>query len=103
MTLTEFLLARIAEDEEQARMASALSWVTCPECGYDPSRVLAECEAKRRIVEHAQQWAGTLHKTPEGWTPEACTAYRMAMEWAVQHLALPFADHPDYRDDEWRP
>ena len=69
MTLTEFLLARIAEDEKVAR-----DWHHHPSkvevhgggTGYlgivNPERVLAECEAKRRIVE--------LHRsatTYQGW------------------------------------
>lgn len=100
MTLTEFLLARIAEDEAAARAATGAavfshqtgSWQfeTVSGPGYessivfavtdsgaktqaadltaawegqergehiarwDPARVLAECEAKRRIVSHHQ-------------------------------------------------
>lgn len=63
-TLSEFLLARIADDEERARFVAAqvehagwspfepwaLSWhdeydLLC----IEPSRALAECAAKRRI------------------------------------------------------
>jgi hypothetical protein len=153
MTLSEFLLARIAEDEEVARTASGGTVIGEPYnwrpvdtgdewapnvdlrngdvevlvalrpglprpanvmSGYwgqvvslaegaganenlspesdlaahiarhDPARVLAECEAKRRIVEmHAYQ--------EEHFTPDELRA-----------LALPYADHPDYRE-EWRP
>jgi hypothetical protein len=89
MTLTEFLLARIAEDE---RAANA-DWSNL---GYDPARVLAECEAKRRILD--------LHRSGEvcdpcsGWLgtdPAAdCPTLRL--------LALPYADHPDYRAAEWK-
>src|SRR4051812_20108777 len=85
LTLTEFLLARIAEDEESAREATSGRWQVAESwagpnavlndeghplavCGatvegydkpatdaehiarHDPARVLAECEAKRRIV-----------------------------------------------------
>ena len=59
---------------------------------HDPARVLAECEAKRRIVadcrhiQEATSW-GLLERHAE---------------WTVRVLALPHADHPDYRD-EWRP
>ena len=45
MTLTEFLLARISEDEHQAGIADLGDEY------FTPARVLAECEAKRRIVE----------------------------------------------------
>lgn len=56
---------------------------------WDPARVLAECEAKRQIVER-------------------CAAVDFAMpsthlaHGVLALLALPYADHPDYRD-EWRP
>ena len=48
---------------------------------HDPARVLAECEAKRQIVQNAQDPGDDLF---------------------VAILALPYADHPDYRE-EWRP
>jgi hypothetical protein len=50
MTLTESLLARIAEDE-----------ASLPEghdCWYPPERYAAECEAKRRIVELHHEYRG---------------------------------------------
>src|SRR5688572_20799212 len=72
MTLTEFLLARLTEDEAAARAAAGEHGVypgtwwgqeaggepsgVSSEDGahiarHDPARVLAECEAKRRIVD----------------------------------------------------
>ena len=78
MTLTEFLLARIAEDEAAARRVAVVG--SC-EPGYRPARVLAECEAKRRIV-----------KTAEGGLTSSSAA--------VQFLAAVYSDHPDYRA-EW--
>lgn len=124
MTLTDFLLARIAEDEAVAGEATPGPWyadadystvtaapftsaraaydrdylageVDCwviPEsmdssvgrhnlahiARHDPARVLAECEAKRRIVDESRS--------------------RLAMRL----VALPYADHPDYRE-EWKP
>jgi hypothetical protein len=66
LTLAEFLLARLAEDEAGAQSSNALR-VRFPHLGvntikgnydgltctwqYTADRVLAECEAKRRIVE----------------------------------------------------
>ena len=109
MTLTEFLLARIAEDEAAARVAGA--WLRAPDghnddvlwsvadgqaepflaqyavgrhfdhiAHHDPARVLAECEAKRQLIERVgnPNWAG------------------------FNILALPYADHPDYQQ-EWKP
>lgn len=111
--LVAFLRARLDDDEQAAREAAvwwgdadepgeAPHWRPVP-CGHiwndqdggiadevadrhaahiarhDPARVLAEVEAKRRMVdEHGN---GT------------CRTLRL--------LALPYADHPDYRP-EWR-
>ena len=110
MTLTEFLLARIAEDEDRAKRAAfgwGESWSSNTDDGenwsavyagvqylfghedvdlmdyiarHEPARVLAECEAKRQLIERVgnPNWAG------------------------FNILALPYAEHPDYRP-EWRP
>ncbi|WP_353707620.1 DUF6221 family protein [Cellulosimicrobium sp. ES-005] len=96
MTLTEFLLSRIAEDEARADDAwkavdnGAIVWDRIhPDVRaalWPPARVLAECEAKRRIVESARRLG-----TRGGVTPEEL----------LGNLALPYADHPDY-DEAWR-
>lgn len=64
--LADFLLARIAEDE---------------------TRALAECEAKRRIVERVSEvkWTGSY----------------AVRDVVLELLALSYADHPDYRD-KWK-
>ncbi len=138
MTLTEFLNARIAEDEAVARVAvipahdgykphpELASWHYEPDgeveyvqtaemlahqyaeriyvtmdgegirsavdeevgphiARHDPARVLAECEAKRRII--------NMMDDPRRDT------YEIHEVLAV--LALPYADHPDY-DPAWR-
>ena len=51
---------------------------------WQPTRVLAECEAKRRIVEQ------------EGW------GYGHIEQAVLKILVLPYADHPDCRE-EWKP
>lgn len=131
MTLTDFLLARIAEDEQHARrllkdlvsqiedggattddlgpitpqrmLAADLAakyrgqsrWDNVARGQYitaiaDPARVLAECEAKRRIVGlYAPGWP--LYE--EQWSSYAGDTLRF--------LALPYTDHPDY-DESWR-
>jgi hypothetical protein len=104
MTLSEFLLARIAEDEAAARAQLELRAKRYPgeiaepgpayevDRGWwllaDPARVLAECEAKRRIVERV--------------TDVAWTGSYAVRDVVLGLLALPYAAHPDYRD-EWRP
>jgi hypothetical protein len=47
MTITEFLEARIAEDEARARYPYLAS---SPDPLFSPARVLAECAAKRAIM-----------------------------------------------------
>jgi hypothetical protein len=119
MTLTEFLLARIAEDEAVAKefdrelerdfgspKAAALSsdlavigsgYMDYPALSIDSTRVLAECEAKRRIVERFGVLIGD--RPPEssldedGW---------VLIAWETLYdLASVYADHPDFRE-EWR-
>jgi hypothetical protein len=101
MEIAEFLLARIAEDEAVARAArgavdalpvgEGYSEVKLPEvfdhvARWDPARVLAECEAKRRIV--------GIHQEPAEW--------QLVSDMTLRVLALPYADRNDYRP-EWRP
>ena len=75
-TLTEFLLARIAEDAHEADSHPL------------PSRVLAECEAKRAIV------AMLAYADDEG--------VAWVLERAVRILAAVYSEDPSYRE-EWRP
>lgn len=56
---------------------------------HDPARVLAECEVKRRIVELFP-------------SPAPVDSWDEAGERVLEMLALPHADHPDYRS-EWTP
>jgi hypothetical protein len=94
MTLEEFLLARIAEDERHARAVKLpLFGATHPVT----IRALAECEAKRRIVDAYQHAVEYEAQFPN---PDAAEAY--IYEHVLQFLALPYADHPGFRQ-EWRP
>lgn len=83
MTIVEFLLARIAEDEAVAREVRPHEYLpVCPvpsslirgdDRGYGlvairSDRVLAECEAKRRIIEFHEYWP-TLVEGPTEFTP----------------------------------
>ena len=134
MTLTEFLLARIAEREAKALSIHAGRCETSPhtepdsmgrpmspvcDCDWHVARVLAECEAKRRIVEWHESWP-TLVTTPAKFERDDIDldnyTYRMSQEIAwmttreyvarfgidpptapiLAMLALPYADHPDY-------
>ena len=107
LTLSEFLLARIAEDESVDEWGNPerveLHAIDCLElsaversdarctCGL-LTRYLAECEAKRRIVE---AWQKQERDAVSG----ADWAWAAGLEKAVHLLALPYADHPDYRPE----
>lgn len=121
--LTEFLLARIAEDEAAARSATGGAWThegapngfapmvianggvvaetydkphlsdAAHIARHDPARVLAECEAKRRIMETYSLSAEERGIAVDAW---------ILLRDAIAHLALPYDTHPDY-DEAWRP
>lgn len=64
----------------------------------DPVRVLAECGAKRRIVElHAQNHVCSTYD--DHGEVDSCT-WVLCYCSTLQLLALSYADHPDYRE-EW--
>lgn len=100
MTLTEFLLARIAEDEVSERFVSqrhvGAGKIREDVTMIEPSaHVLAECEAKRQIV--------ALHKPEPGQHPDFCGHDLRELPCpTLRALALPDADHPDYLP-EWKP
>ena len=112
MTLTEFLLARIAEDEadpwrgaeligtdrvvgraeREALAADEREWV---------ARALAECVAKRRIVNGHTGWHVCPNLTDEGYTDYGDGS---GDEWeaicpTLRTLAAIYADHPDFNPD----
>jgi hypothetical protein len=73
---------------------------------YAPGRVLVECHAKRRILAlHYSMAAGrppSLPAVPSGGTEVrvASGCAECGIAWpcdTVRALALPYADHPDYR------
>jgi len=113
MTLTEFLTERIGEDEAIARALADSTWQDgwdglTPESWahfqrFDPARVLAECEAKRRIL---QRCADSLERYQDGDDDEAFSAYlkglAAAARSALWDLAGVYANHPDYRQ-AWTP
>lgn len=146
-SLTDFLLARYAEDEAAARAASPSPWsypgiesvaggtlydatrrivdivyeqpedhdgtivrhLLVPEADangahiarHDPARVLADVESKRRIVED-YQGARMRVGLFGGDDARVVRAFMEALHGALAHLALPYADHEDYRE-EWKP
>jgi len=140
--LTEFLKARLDEDEQAARKAAEIcgchpiapAWSFHDErtdgriliadnphpetrhklgrrwngtyqelfaaehiARWDPARVLAEVEAKRRIIREYEAAAAYYDQHPDAPAGEAHGLYT-----TLKALALPYADHPDYHKD-WRP
>lgn len=105
MTLVEFLEARISDDEDAARQSAGteplyqypagqgahyeliMLGVSEGGCGseeaafmahrFDPARVLAECAAKRRIIE----WHVKTGEQRSRWDGECCEENRGEIEW----------------------
>lgn len=120
MNLSEFLLARI--DEDEAALAQyEQAWSQAPrtpdpvyrhwELGVDneyaaihidPTRVRDECRAKRALIEaHAREW----HTPHRDLSPmnRYINKGRVGGLWiALQHAAMPYSAHPDY-DEKWKP
>jgi hypothetical protein len=118
VTLTEFLLARIAEDEDVARLVESpvTRGLATINVGGDsgrrpvavsigPARVLAECEAKRRIVDtYVKLVSNPEHQriTSKGSVDYSDSGLVIdhLFEDVLQPLAQVYADHPDYQQ-EW--
>jgi hypothetical protein len=73
---------------------------------WNPVRVLAECDAKCRIIDEYLLHANALLEPITGSLLPIETATRViwvtSLEWVLRTLAATYADHPDYRE-EWRP
>lgn len=100
MELTEFLRARYDERAESLREDVAAGHMV--RAGYyDSAELLADVEAKRRIVDACEE---TLAKE-DSWDPQLDGGngeeFGLA-RFTLKSLALAFADHPDY-DEAWRP
>lgn len=113
MTIVEFLLARIAEVEAMARAVvteePADNWPFDLDAKgpaafahivrHDPARVLARCEADRRIAGEHHEYLGVCSHCVDPSGEHQREAWPCV---TLRYLALPYADHPDYRE-EWRP
>jgi len=104
MTLTDFLLARIAEDEAAARAAEARGAVAAAhETLLDAPRVLAECTAKRTVLSLAHEATG-LDETVDmervaGARDDSGIHY--VGDRILRAMALVYSPHPDF-DPAWR-
>jgi len=117
MDIVEFLRARLREDEAQAQRSKAdnamnpnlripAGWIN----GV-ADRVLREVEAKRRIVDQAEELRGFVmaYRSPR-WTDDMneqdkrewhkAEARNAVSDATLRALAAVYADHPDY-DPAW--
>jgi hypothetical protein len=98
MTITEFLEARIDEDEAQAKYVHEYG-DTGGAALFAPARVLAECATKRAILGMYDTYANAVHES----VGIAAVGARCGQEVTADVLgaiAAVYKDHPDYRQ-EW--
>ena len=110
MTLTEFLTARLDEDEARAT-AAALRRREGPDAtssseldrAFTPARLQAEVEAKRQLVHLAYEATGLDMDKDLDRDVDAreVSGIEIVGERMLRALALPYADHADYRE-AWR-
>lgn len=90
MNLTDFLLARIAEDEAGVDDGRFAWWFRMDQPQpFTRNRLRAECEAKRRIVERHTHDDDRLP-----WWPRRPS--RLGDCPTLRDLALPYSGHPDF-------
>lgn len=104
VTLIEFLQARLDEDEQWALACNPNTYADSIEemdpaaaghiARHDPARVLAEVEAKRRIIRLCEAGLDPDYLA----TPGVRAGYRLIL----RDLAAPYHDYPDY-DQSWKP
>lgn len=88
-TLTDFLLARITEDEKAARLSIPAGGRRAGKTFW--RRRVVECEAKRAIVEEFAKQDQRNSLSEQTW---------QAWHLITLTLAQVYADHPDY-DPAW--
>jgi hypothetical protein len=120
--LTDFLNARLAEDEATANamqhVAQESAYYSCPatrtgplgdlewgeencDCGLAArkGRALREVAADRRLLAELEKGAAAAVAAPDN---PAVLAAAEALLWAASIRAAVWGDHPDYRS-EWAP
>jgi hypothetical protein len=89
------------DGEAQARLVADTRANQWHIARWDPARVLAEVDAKRRILDRYED-ALARQQDPEHSQVAAHVQVEEYEDWILPSLALPYADRPGYRD-EWRP
>lgn len=90
--LVAFVNARLDEDERSAT-TDERHWADVPDAVFSSTRLLTEVASKRKVL------AFLRAASDPAWATYAVAGE--ARE-ALKAMALPFADHPDYRA-EWAP
>ena len=98
MTITEFLEARIAEDEAEAKWVEAEGDHGSSPVQH-PARVLAECAAKRAIIKQNQSYVEAAAER-EGIAFVGARCWQEVTGDVLKLFAAVYADHEDYRQ-EW--
>jgi hypothetical protein len=100
--IADFLRARYAEDAQAVRANWNRDGITSQQyhdTPIDPTRLLADLEAKLALVDHM---VGML-TAAEGDTEVDHYGALGAAEQTLCLLAQPFAGHPDHKGEEWAP
>lgn len=106
MTIVEFLEARITEDERKAEAGGyhngggvfANDNYGC--LLVQPSRILAECAAKRAIIKSLVSTAAAHSAETRIDQKLVLAGMDTGLRLALTSLTAPYSDHPDYRE-EW--
>lgn len=101
--ITEFLEARIAEDERNNDAdVDPVEW--CDRVAgthYEHARIGAECAAKRAVIKSylsCQYADASTDIAKEFGVKLTVSGMVKGLELAVKHLAAVYANHPDYQD-----
>ncbi|MEV4991222.1 DUF6221 family protein [Pseudarthrobacter sp. LMD1-1-1.1] len=107
MTIIEFLEARIAEDEAEARENQQYEDQVYETAGWwDCTRALAECAAKRAVIyEHGRDDSSTRDycETCADWWKSELGEGPPGVAWpcpTLRAVAAVYSDHSDYQK-EW--
>ncbi|MFC7876191.1 DUF6221 family protein [Isoptericola sp. NPDC057391] len=111
MTLTEFLNARLNEDEARATASGVgrpqgshdAPAPNEPDQAFTPARLLAEVKAKRLLIRLAYEATGLDMDKDLDRAIDAreASGIEFVGERMLRALALPYADHADY-SETWR-
>jgi hypothetical protein len=98
LPIVTFLRARLDEEEARVRGWYRIEGVRQHIGSFRPSVHLAEVQAKRELVrvytaDQADVPLEIQYLDDDAW---------VLLEWVLKQLALPYADHEDYRQ-EWKP